>query len=62
MKKSQAAVPTNSFLGKRIAKKKMLVKAPAKLPIMVQMPAIIPIDPEKAQCDGVTVDFLLSHQ
>ena len=49
MKNSQAAVPTNSFLGKRMAKKKILVNAPAKFPIMVQIPAKTPMEPEKNQ-------------
>ena len=49
IKNSQAAVPTNSFFGNRIAKKKRLVKAPARLPIMVHMPAIIPVLPANVQ-------------
>ena len=48
-KNSQAAVPIKACLGKRIAKKNTLEKAPAKFPIIVVMPAISPVDPANAQ-------------
>ncbi len=39
IKNNQAAVPTNSFFGNRMAKKKRFVKAPARLPTIVEIPA-----------------------
>ena len=39
IKNNQAAVPINSFFGKRIAKKYTFAIGPAKLPIIVENPA-----------------------